>query len=406
VGSVDLLRATLPNSQRTGISAQLVAPMDSFARRLDALMTERGLGVRAVADRVPCDPSVVSRLRRGLARPSPRMARGLDLALGAGGELIALASQAPASSSSAPMAEDLRVGQVAPELVDYFRGQLPGHYQADMFLGPLHLIPTVQTQAELIIRLAKAADATVRRGLLGVGTAYTALLGWLYQDAGDLPASAHWRDVTLGLAHRAGDPQLVSYALTNKAMLAVDYEDGHAVVDFTQAALIDEDRLCPKVRVLALQHQAHGFSMLRDRAEADRLLDTADTLTGQADDDYPWGNACHRTPAYMAVQRATCYGRTGRADDATAAAALWDQILDTSAAGRDNAVFHARQAAALAEAGETERVTSIAADAAGLVHTTGSARLRRELLALPRHVRGWKDTPAGEELGEIIASIA
>lgn len=35
--------------------------------------------------------------------------------------------------------------QVAPELVDYFRSQLAGHYQADMFLGPRHLIGTVFT---------------------------------------------------------------------------------------------------------------------------------------------------------------------------------------------------------------------------------------------------------------------
>lgn len=382
--------------------------MDDFSRRLDALMTERGLGVRAVAGRVPCDPSVVSRLRRGMGRPSPRMARGLDLALGAGGELIALAAQSqPAPEPGGmPMAEELQVGKVAPELVDYFRGQLPGHYQADMFLGPRHLIPTVQTQAELIIRLARAADAGVRRDLLGVGTAYTALLGWLYQDAGDLPSSAHWRDVTLGLAHRAGDPQLVSYALTNKAMLAVDHADGHAVVDFTQAALADEDRLCAKVRVLALQHQAHGFSLLRDRAEADRLLDAAEALTGRADDDYPWGNACRRTAAYVEVQRATCYGRTGQVQDATTAAGLWDEILGAAPAGRDTAVFRTRHAAALAEAGEAERVTSIAAAAAALVHTTGSARLRRELLALPGHVRGWEHTAAGEQLSEIIASIA
>jgi hypothetical protein len=99
---------------------------------------------------------------------------------------------------------------VAPEVVDYFRAQLAGHYTAHMFLGPLHLIPTVQTQAELITRLASAADAPVRRGLLDTGSAYAAMLGWLYQDAGDLAASAKWRDSTLALAHRSGDPQLVS----------------------------------------------------------------------------------------------------------------------------------------------------------------------------------------------------
>ncbi len=266
--------------------------------------------------------------------------------------------------TSGPTASLQRWSPVAPELVGYFRGQLPGHYQADMFLGPRHLVPTVKTQTELIIQLVQTAEARVRRDLLGVGAAYTALLGWLYQDAGDLRSSARWRDLTLALAHRSGDPQLISYALTNKAMMAIDLGDGRAVVDFAQAALADQTQLCPKVRVLALQHQAHGFAMLKDRPEADRLLDAAETLTERVDDDYPWGNACRRTPAYMQVQRATCYGHTGRQTpaymqvqratcyghtgrqaDAADAAALWDQILGAmpEELRRDNAVFHARQ---------------------------------------------------------------
>jgi hypothetical protein len=172
--------------------------------------------------------------------------------------------------------------------------------------------------------------------------------------------------------------------------------------------LADDTRLCPKVRVLALQHQAHGLAMLKNRADADRLLDAAETLTAQVDDEYPWGNACRRTPGYVQVQRATCYGRTGSPDDTADAAGLWDQILCMmpETLRRDNAVFRARQAATLAALPDPERVTSIAASAASLVRETGSARLRRELMALPGHARGWAGTTADRELGEIIASIA
>ena len=375
-------------------------------------MTERGLSLRGLARAAGYDPSYLSKILSGRKAASPYLARCLDEALSADGAIERAASQ-PADpptgrdrQSAAP--GEAYQGPVAPELVDYFRGQLPGHYQADMFLGPRHLIPTVKTQTELIIQLVQTAEAGVRRDLLGVGAAYAALLGWLYQDGGDLCSSAHWRDLTLALAHRSGDAQLVSYALTNKAMMAVDLGDGRAVVDFAQAALADQTQLCPKVRVLALQHQAHGFAMLKDRTEADRLLDAAETLTERVDDDYPWGNACRRTPAYMQVQRATCYGRTGHQEDAADAAALWDQILGAmlDAQRRDNAVFHARHAAALAVLPDPERVTSIAAGAASLVHETGSARLRRELVALRDQARGWPHTAARRELGEIIASIA
>ena len=358
------------------------------------------MSLRALARAVHHDPSYLSKVLRGLKPCGPRLARDVDAVLAAGGEIIQAASRRDAP---APLE-----APVAPELVDYFRAQLAGHYTADMYLGPLHLIPTVQTQAELITRLAGAADAPVRRGLLDTGAAYAALLGWLYQDAGDLSASARWRDVTLSLAHRSGDAQLISYALTNKAMLALDQGDGRAVVDFARAALAGDRALSAKTQVLALQHQAHGHAMLGDRATADRLLDNAAVLVGQVDDEYLWGNSCRRTPHHVEVQRATCYGRTGRAQDAADAAGLWDQILDgmPESARRDNAVFRARQSAALARVPDPDRAVWAAAEAAGAVQATGSARLRRELKALPRQASGWAHTAAGRELRDIVASVA
>ncbi|MBB2908861.1 tetratricopeptide (TPR) repeat protein [Streptosporangium becharense] len=300
-------------------------------------------------------------------------------------------------------------GPVAPELVMYFLEQLPGHYKADMWLGPRHLIPTVATQAQLIKELAQVADAPVRRGLLGAGVAYAALLGWLYQDAGDfnLNRSRLWRSLALDMAHRSQDPQLISYALTNKAMLAVDLEDGRTVVDYAEAALTGESKLCPKVRILALVHQAHGHSMLpaQNRDLVDRLLDQAADLVDRVDDEHPWGNACRRTLGYIDVQRATAYLRLGAYREAIA---LWDRILGTApeSARRDNGVFWARQASALAALPEPERVVQIASATASIVEGTGSVRLRQELKAIPRRATAWVGTASGRELTEIISQFA
>jgi hypothetical protein len=364
-------------------------------------MEQRGMSLRALARAVHHDPSYLSKALRGLKPCGPKLARSIDDALAAGGEIIRAASRS--HPHPAPVE-----APVAPEVVDYFRAQLAGHYTADMFLGPLHLIPTVQTQAELITRLASAADAPIRRGLLDTGSAYAALLGWLYQDAGDLAASAKWRDTTLSLAHRSGDTQLVSYALTNKAMLALDQGDGRAVVDYAEAAAAAVRELAPKTRLMALQHQAQGHAMLGDRTAADRLLDQADLLIGRVDDEYLWGNSCRRTPHHVEVQRATCYGRTGRPEDAAAAADLWDQIMGSmpEAARRDNAVFRARQSAALAQVPDPDRAVWAAAEAVGAVRATGSARLRREITAIPRHAVAWARTSAGRELRDIVASVA
>lgn len=298
--------------------------------------------------------------------------------------------------------------RVAPELVDYFRTQLTGHYTADMYLGPLYLIPTVQSQTELIAVLASEADAPVRHGLLETGTAYAALLGWLYQDAGNLSASAKWRSATLSLAHRSGDPQMISYALSNMAMLAVDHGDGRAVIDYAQAALAAGRELSPKARVIALQHQAQGHALLGDRATADGLLDELASLVGRVDDEHPWGNACRRSPHHVEVQRAASYGRTGKTRDTVAAATLWGEVIDSipDSARRDKAVFRARQATALAKIPDPDRAVWAASEAAGAVAATGSARLRNELKALPTHAHAWEHTSAGRELHSLVGAIA
>ena len=69
--------------------------MTEFGGLLSALMTERGLGVRALARHVPCDPALISRLASGQSRPSAQIAARLDEVLAAGGELSDLAVMAP-----------------------------------------------------------------------------------------------------------------------------------------------------------------------------------------------------------------------------------------------------------------------------------------------------------------------
>jgi hypothetical protein len=293
---------------------------------------------------------------------------------------------------------------VAPELTDYFSTQLAGHYRADMFLGPHLLIPTVTEQYRLICTLVASASEVVRRQLLGVGTAYAALIGWLHQDAGNTAQSVYWRSATLDMAHRWRDADMISYALINKAMLLTDSGNGRAVIEFGDAATLGKRRLLPKTQIMAAVQSAHGYSLIGQRRECDRLLDDASHLVGQVDDTHCWGNACNRTPGYVEVHRATCYGRLGADSEA---ASLWSEILDgmPGSAQRDTAVFRARQAGALAASGEPEQAKHIVEDVVELVHKTGSSRLRHELLALPRKMSTWADTATGRELAEVLAGI-
>lgn len=203
---------------------------------------------------------------------------------------------------------------------------------------------------------------------------------------------------------RSRDPHLVGYSLVNQAQVRTDLGDGHAVIDLCEAALDDAGRLVPKVRIMAMQQQAHGASLTGDRGAVDQLIDQADGLLGRVDDDLPWGNACRRTPGYLEIQRATCYGRLGLGVEAVS---LWDQVLDIvpETARRDRGVYMARHATAAAGAGEPDQALEIARTAAGIAVETRSARMRRELVTLQRAMRPWQDAPVGRDLDEVLASV-
>ncbi|WP_251056635.1 Twin-arginine translocation pathway signal [Streptomyces sp. ISL-94] len=293
---------------------------------------------------------------------------------------------------------------VDPALIDYFQSQLEGHYRADMFLGPHDLIGTVSEQYRLIDKLVRSAKGETRRGLLRVGAAYAALVGWLYQDAGDLGAASFWRGVTQEIAVRSRDPHLIGYSLVNQAQVRTDLGDGYGVIDLCEAALEDADALVPKVRIMAMQQRAHGASLTGDRTTVDQLIDTASGLIHRVDDDLPWGNACRRTPGYLEVQRATCYGRLGLGREADQ---LWTQVLAAvpSTARRDRGVYLARHATAAAVSREPDHAVEIAREAATIAAETRSVRMLRELGTLERAMRPWHDAPVGRDLAEILAPV-
>lgn len=390
---------------------------EDLAARLDAILDTGGVLVRAwrladEADRQSAEadnqpPAALSSLtleQRSIAAPDRNTVLRRDFIAGAAAITgTASALGPPPAPARAPTSRQ----PVDPALVLYFREQLQGHYRADMLLGPHQLVATVTAQHQLICELSANAAGELRRDLLRVGGAYAALLGWLHQDAGDHASSIRWRDITLDMAHRSRDHQLVGYALANKASLCVDIGDGSGAVDLADAALADPRALAPKVRVIASVHGAHGCSLAGDRAGVDALLGEAQQLVERIDDDLPWGDACRRTPGYIDVQRATCYGRMRNPDAIREADRVWTRVLaampDTQR--RDVAVFQARHAAVAATAGEPERALYLAGRATLVGASTGSARTRAELAMLRDRMQPWADHAYGRDLAELLATI-
>jgi len=117
-----------------------------------------------------------------------------------------------------------------------------------------------------------------------------------------------------------------------------------------------------------------------------------------------WSTACLRTPHYVGVQLATCYGRLGLAREADR---VWQQLIPSAPATArwDVGVWVGRQAVAVASLGEPERAVELTRRAAGVAAETGSERARRELAAVEAAMAPWQAEPVGQDLTEALAPI-
>ncbi|MQY12115.1 hypothetical protein SRB5_22450 [Streptomyces sp. RB5] len=187
--------------------------------------------------------------------------------------------------------------------------------------------------------------------------------------------------------------------------MRTDLGDGLGVIDLCEAVLSEARRVVPKVRLMALQQQAHGASLTGDRHAVDQLIGEADRVLVLVDDDLPWGNACRRTPGYLEVQRATCYGRLGADADANG---LWAQVLEAvpRTARRDQGVYLARYATSAAASGHPDQALELVRKAAAIAAETRSARMLRELSAVRRAMEPWLDTSVGRDLDDALAPVS
>jgi tetratricopeptide (TPR) repeat protein len=374
---------------------------DGFPEVVKRFMEQRSMGIRALARVVHYDAGYLSKVVRGLKDCGPDLARLVDQALGADGEIISAAvRRVPGLDPPASRVP------VAPELAGYFATQLAGHYMADRFLGPRRLIPAALAQYELLCDVAADARGSLRADLWSIAAGFAGLLGWLYQDAGNLAVSGRWHDAMIERAHRSQDVNLLAFTLHCKAMMLADMGDGPGVLDLASAGLRQTRNLCAKPRIILLQQYAHGISLADADDAADqcaRLLDEAESLVGSVDDEYPWGANC-QTPRYVDVQRATIWTRLGRTREALN---LWGEIIPDipPSSRRDLGVYLARQAQALAAAGEPEQAVEIAREAVPLAAQTGSARMRGELAALRGRMKPWRSDKAGRALENVLAGI-
>lgn len=211
-------------------------------------MEARGLGVRELARRVPCNPGHISNLRHGKAQPSPELAADLDRALGADGTLAALAQHrhrtlvpdtATADDEIAALefarrTEASDVGNGVLERLELTVDDLATAYPGT---PPADLLGRIRTHLGYVGHLldARARLAQHRRLLVTGGWLSLLAATCLIDLHKDHAAAAHLRTAAQ-LARETGHAEIAAWCLETQAWQVLTAGDYRRAADIAHAA--------------------------------------------------------------------------------------------------------------------------------------------------------------------------
>lgn len=283
----------------------------SFAERLRALMAERGIGVRALARQVPCDPGMVSRYASGHKMPSPAMAARLDAALDADGELAAMVGpNTPATVPSADAVErpvwsldrrSVTAGDVAAvwAFTATFRNldnQFGGGHAHALAVGYL------ESTVAAMLREGTYTD-TAGKDLFGAASQLAHLAAWTAYDMGSHETARRFFARSLELA--AGDPAFGGEILAAKGHHAIHLGNPVQAVELARASQhAARVSAVPVLLAEALVLEANGLAVLGETKPCVAALHAAEGAFDQATAAEPpaWLGYCDE--GYLAARSA------------------------------------------------------------------------------------------------------
>jgi transcriptional regulator with XRE-family HTH domain len=267
--------------------------MSDFGTELARLMAARGLGVRELARKVPCNPGHISNLRSGKARPSPELAEILDGRLKADGSLAALApAPAPrglhtvscddsavddeiAALDLARRAQATEAGAGTVErlelAVDELATAYPGTPPADLLGRVRAYLGYVATLLDSRTTLAEHRRLLVVGGWLSLLAATT-----LIDLHRDHAAAAHLRTAAQ-LARETGHAEIAAWCLETQAWQVLTEGNYRCAVEISQAA----QRIAPKsgsAFIQATAQEGRAWARLGDSGEMRAALGRVEAL--------------------------------------------------------------------------------------------------------------------------------
>jgi transcriptional regulator with XRE-family HTH domain len=415
----------------------------SLGALLQQVRESQGLTRSAVAARVSCDRSMVSRVEDGSRGLKSWLARDLDRLYGTGTMITTLAGSGayPRQPGRATLEEDelvlvelplrgvtmpisrravlaaLSIGTTASALPDLQEAaadvpgdeellaemaqSLAGLHAAGRVMPPARLIDPLLGQVAVLDVVRRRAPQHLGRKFVMLQTQYAETLGWMTQESGDLHGAAVWVDRAQHWAQRAGWPDMVAYTHVRRSALAGSLAgDGTSAGEHAANALHVPD-ISARIWALAAKQAAYGYALSGRPDACKQALDQTVRLVdvAAAQDEGPDPSIALFSldvPGALAQFRGTCDVYLGGGEHAI-------PLLESARTGagpdsRRQAVNEARLARAYAQAGDPDRACALALDALDTGQALDSAMTRAELGRALAPLGRW---PGREDVAEV-----
>ena len=366
-----------------------------FGEELRRRRLSAGLTIVKLAQRVHYSKGQLSKVERGIKRPTSDLAILCDAALRADGELAVLASEKPKSSinrrqlmtAGALTLPGFYLGDTSAqinrddaEITAILRALFEQHRKLGQLIDPRLILPTLVAQTHDIQALSKNSSERTRSELLVLSSRYAEYTGWLTQEAGNNHLAVWWTRRATELAAAGGDVEFTAYGFVRQALVTMYSRDARQTIQLARQA---QAAPAPtRVRGLAALREAQGHALAADYDRSMMALDHAKALFCQrtTHQERPVIGTQNLTdPAEMV--RGWCLYDLGRP---LMAAEIFDRqlALVSPDAIRTIARFGARRALAYAVAGEVDHACVLAAALLDRALQVRSATIATDLRAL------------------------
>lgn len=343
-------------------SASQSANVD-FGVRLRDLRLRKGWRIRELATLTSISAGQIGNLEHGRRMPKGNTAEILDAALGAGGDLIALAAGRAAAGTEA-RARSGRVLSATPRTNPVLDVDSLLHTYGDVLdslrglgraAGPRPVLGTLRASARTLSETARDLRGADADGVWALAARFAEYTGWMFEEAGDYTGALRWTQQAVVWGARGDDHTVAAYAYVRRALIAQHRGDPRATVEYARRAAA-HPATTARIRVHAARREAQGHALLGDRDACYRGLErSARLMDTHAESGAPdWGPRADRE-TFQLIE-ASCLMALRRFDTALElfGGAGTDAVRATAAtAATENALarFRIRHAVACAGVG-------------------------------------------------------